>query len=173
MKIILVILLMYILGFFIFKINNVILFLSYAPLSVRLIQLAFKTGGWKGKDEIMKLLPGPTIEENQILPSKIQEKSKKKNIEILFFIKFYFLVITNPTNNHSKNFITLVFYIGGVTFTEIASLRWLTQQGSNSFFFFFFSLYRYMILLDQYGDMLIATTKLINGNSLLNTIFEI
>jgi hypothetical protein len=36
------------------------------------VQSAFKSGGWKGREEIARLLPGPTIEENQQLPAGVQ-----------------------------------------------------------------------------------------------------
>jgi len=103
---------------------------GYAPLSVRLIQCALKPGGWKMREDIMKLLPGPTIEETQPLPAAIQEKGA------------------------NRNKVTLVFMIGGVTFTELAALRWMSKQE------------------DQYGDIIVASTKIINGNSLLSSIME-
>jgi hypothetical protein len=57
----------------------------------------------------------------------------------------------NPTGGRSP--ITLVFFIGGVTFTEISALRWLAKQ-------------------QTYGDIIVGTTKLINGDSLLATFLE-
>jgi len=48
----------------------------------------------------------------------------------------------------------LVFFIGGLTYTEVAALRWMSKQEG------------------QYGDIIVATTKLINGNSLLNSVVE-
>jgi hypothetical protein len=44
-------------------------------------------------------------------------------------------------------------FIGGITFTEIAALRFLTKQ-------------------EGFGDIIIATTKLINGESIINTFLE-
>lgn len=48
-------------------------FSGYAPLSVRLVQCAIGRGangarsmnGWKGIEEVMKGLPGPTFEDTQ------------------------------------------------------------------------------------------------------------
>ncbi|XP_044738294.1 vacuolar protein sorting-associated protein 33A [Chrysoperla carnea] len=45
----------------------------------------------------------------------------------------------------------LIFYIGGCTFAEISALRFLTQQDDTNY------------------EFLIATTKLINGNSFINS----
>lgn len=48
--------------------------------------------------------------------------------------------------------IILVFFIGGCTFAEVSALRFLSQQGDNNV------------------EFLIATTKLINKNSFLESI---
>lgn len=42
---------------------------GYAPLSIRIIQTAFKPG-WKAKEETLRLLPGPVVEESQKTSSK-------------------------------------------------------------------------------------------------------
>jgi len=105
---------------------------GYAPLSIRIIQCAFKQGGWKGRDDLLKLLPGPTLEENQALPGGVQDK-----------------VFASAT----RNAVTLVFFIGGLTFTELSAIRWLSQQGGC-------------------GDIIVATTKLINGNSVISSLME-
>jgi len=98
---------------------------GYAPMSVRLIQQAFKPGGWKGINDVMKLVPGPTVEEVQALPHGVQANDKGAN----------------------QNPVTLVLFIGGVTFTELSALRWLSRQQG------------------QYGDIICATTNMVNGNS--------
>ena len=48
---------------------------------------------------------------------------------------------------------TLVFFIGGCTYTEISAIRFLHKQQGNQ-------------------DFVIATTKLINGSSLLKSLVE-
>jgi len=93
---------------------------GYAPLSVRVIQTALKNQ-WKQKEDVLRLLPGPSAEETQV---------------------------GNIVSDKARNPVTLVFFLGGVTFTEISALRWLSDQ-------------------ETYGDIIIATTKLINGNSFL------
>jgi len=98
---------------------------GYAPLSIRVVQSAFKLGGWRAKEESMKLIPGPTVEETQQLPGGVESSS--------------------------NNRVTLVFFIGGMTFTEISALRWLSR-------------------FDGVGDIICATTNMMNGNSFfLNT----
>eukprot|EP01102_Stenamoeba_stenopodia_P011988 TRINITY_DN372_c0_g1_i1.p1 TRINITY_DN372_c0_g1~~TRINITY_DN372_c0_g1_i1.p1 ORF type:complete len:619 (+),score=176.59 TRINITY_DN372_c0_g1_i1:181-2037(+) len=101
----------------------------YAPVSIRLVQYAFNPG-WKPLGDVIKELPGPAFEEIQQLPAGAQEAPGQRN----------------P--------VTLVFFIGGCTFTEISALRFLSQQEEGR------------------RDYVIATTKLINGDTLLQTLFE-
>jgi len=82
----------------------------------------------------LKLVPGPTVEETQVLPQGVYNAETK----------------TSAT----KKPVTLVFFIGGLTFTELAALRWVSQQEG------------------QYRDIVVATTKLINGNTLLASVME-
>eukprot|EP00026_Physarum_polycephalum_P005659 Phypoly_transcript_05694.p1 GENE.Phypoly_transcript_05694~~Phypoly_transcript_05694.p1 ORF type:complete len:610 (+),score=111.39 Phypoly_transcript_05694:24-1832(+) len=104
---------------------------GYAPLSIRLIQQAVRPGGWRAQDELVRALPGPAFEETQALPPGAVAGTGKDG---------------NP--------VTLVFFIGGVTFTEIAALR-------------------YMALAEQPNrDYIVATTKLINGDTLIESLIE-
>ena len=49
---------------------------------MRLIQTAFKPGGWKAKEDTLKLLPGPTVEEYQSSgASKLDNRGKFNLIE--------------------------------------------------------------------------------------------
>lgn len=46
-----------------------------------------------------------------------------------------------------------MFFIGGMTFTEVAAMRFLNQQSDGR-------------------DFLLATTKMINGDSFLDSMIE-
>lgn len=118
--------------------------ISYAPLSVRIIQAAFKAGGWKSKDDVMKLIPGPTVEEYQ--SSGGSRISQDKSIPS-FKLKTDFFEAKNEKMK------TLVFFVGGITYTEVAALRWMSQQE------------------EQYGDIIVATTNFINGDSFFSNVF--
>jgi len=101
---------------------------GYAPLSVRLVE---SRDQWKQMEEVLRLLPGPTIEKEQELPTTVREGK----------------------GSSSSGRVTLVYYLGGVTFTEIAAIRYLNQ-------------------IDENMDYIIATTKLINGDTLLSTLLS-
>ncbi|EDO44187.1 predicted protein [Nematostella vectensis] len=46
---------------------------GYAPLS-RYVNVAISPHGWRGLEEVLRLLPGPTIEERQPLPPGLQKR---------------------------------------------------------------------------------------------------
>ena len=71
--------------------------------------------------------------------------------------------------------VTLVFFIGGVTYTEIAALRYLSKKGisiGNSLVPTNSSLLSFFLVTENVGPTkyVIATTRIINGDTLLNTI---
>ncbi|XP_044631875.1 vacuolar protein sorting-associated protein 33A isoform X1 [Equus asinus] len=103
---------------------------GYAPLSVRLAQLLSRPG-WRSIEEVLRILPGPHFEERQPLPTGLQKKRQP-----------------------GENRITLIFFLGGVTFAEIAALRFLSQ------------------LEDGGTEYVIATTKLMNGASWIESLME-
>ncbi|XP_004276742.1 vacuolar protein sorting-associated protein 33A isoform X1 [Orcinus orca] len=103
---------------------------GYAPLSVRLAQLLSRPG-WRSIEEVLRILPGPHFEERQPLPTGLQKKRQP-----------------------GENRVTLIFFLGGVTFAEIAALRFLSQ------------------LEDGGTEYVIATTKLINGASWIELLME-
>lgn len=69
---------------------------GYAPLSVRLAEQLMRSGGWKHLQDVLGLLPGPTLDETP-----------------------------PPSFGSAANFTTdapsvvLVFFIGGCTFAEV------------------------------------------------------
>ncbi|NXF98305.1 VP33A protein, partial [Eubucco bourcierii] len=103
---------------------------GYAPLSVRLAQLLARPG-WRSIEEVLKILPGPHFEERQQLPTGLQKKRQQ-----------------------GENRVTLVFFLGGVTYAEIAALRFLSQMEDGG------------------TEYVIATTKLINGTSWIKSLME-
>jgi len=103
---------------------------GYAPISVRLAQRATEPGGWSKIQEAMQLLPGPApIEVEQELPNGV----------------------VSTQNVGSTGKVTLVFFLGGVTYTEISAIRYLSKQQEDR-------------------EYIVATTKLLNGDCLLEPL---
>lgn len=113
-------------------------FSGYAPLTVRLAQFLARPQGWRGLEEVLRLLPGPAVEEIQRLPPGLQKRA--------------------PTSTDSSmegpSKVTLIYFIGGCTHAEISALRFLARQDNSP------------------TDYLIATTKIINGKTLIESIME-
>ncbi|KAF4113737.1 vacuolar protein sorting-associated protein 33A [Onychostoma macrolepis] len=103
---------------------------GYAPLSVRLTQVLARPG-WRSIEEVLKILPGPHFEERQLVPTGLHKKRQ-------------------PGENRT----TLVFFLGGVTYAEIAALRFLSHME------------------DSGTEYIIATTKLINGTSWIKSLMD-
>ncbi|CAB4399332.1 unnamed protein product [Rhizophagus irregularis] len=90
--------------------------------------------GWKGHEEALKMLPGKTFDEVQKL---------------------------DDGAIHSKKFaqgqqprVTLIFFLGGCTYTEISAIRFMAQQDEGQ------------------REYVIATTQIVNGNSLLSSVMQ-
>ncbi|XP_076230818.1 vacuolar protein sorting-associated protein 33A [Calliopsis andreniformis] len=84
----------------------------YAPLSVRLAEQLVQPNGWQGLNDVMGLLPGPTISN---VPCNVVSSGRRNSI-------------TSEDSNSEPPKLVMVFFIGGCTFAEISALRFLSQQ---------------------------------------------
>lgn len=109
---------------------------GYAPLSIRLVQCILQkqyliamtrggntegtigtsstTNGWKGFDESVKHVRGATFDELQ----KGEDKAVKARALL---------------NGAGEKKTVLVVFLGGITFTEIAALRFIAKQEEGMF----------------------------------------
>ena len=94
-------------------------FSGLAPLSVRLVEMMMNQGGFNRIREQLKLLPGAVVSPDNEAEF-FKETQRQKRI--------------------------LVYFIGGITFAEIAALRFLNTLFPDKKF-------------------TVATTSIINGNS--------
>ncbi|KAF9942459.1 hypothetical protein BGZ67_001441 [Mortierella alpina] len=127
---------------------------GYAPLSVRLVQCVVQQGkggkpgaasgpggkssgsaggGWKGFENVLRMLPGRTFDETQRVEDGQPRSSKKMN---------------------GQPKISLVFFLGGCTFTEISATRFLASQEGGM------------------RDFVICTTQILNGNTLVDALVQ-
>lgn len=71
----------------------------YAPLSVRLAEQVTKNGGWKQLQDVLGLLPGPTLDESPSVPLT-QSNSDTPSVVLVFFIGgCTFAEVRNPTSD--------------------------------------------------------------------------
>ncbi|KIR34577.1 ATP-binding protein [Cryptococcus deuterogattii MMRL2647] len=123
---------------------------GYAPLSIRLVQCvtqknailsgpteevsgrrvlpkAHNISGWKGFEDVLAGIPGSTVD--------VRQKVERNRSDM-----------AGPSGEQFTT--TVVFFLGGCTYTEISALRWMSKQTTGRRF-------------------LVATTGIINGNSLI------
>jgi hypothetical protein len=145
---------------------------GYAPLSVRLLEVAAKTN-WKRMEDLWNYFPGQLFEVRQdvVFPSKNRASPPPDMITSqtpLSSTSNLPLGEAQPPAQ-SDNFdaedddefedekrkpICLVFFIGGVTYAEIAALRWLSAQPSHP------------------CEYVIASTCIVNPESFLTSLQE-
>ncbi|GLT93244.1 hypothetical protein SLE2022_110450 [Rubroshorea leprosula] len=115
-------------------------FSGYAPLSVRMIHHAVRSG-WRPMEAVWKLLPGPQMETKRgSVPSNQSFESLQG--------------ATIDKIADGRRSLVLVVFIGGVTFAEISALRFLSAQEGMAY------------------DVIIATTKIVNGHTLAETFLD-
>ncbi|KAL2227707.1 UNVERIFIED_CONTAM: Vacuolar protein-sorting-associated protein 33 [Sesamum indicum] len=117
-------------------------FSGYAPLSIRLVQQAIRSG-WRPIEEILRLLPGPHSEIKRLQMCVMQFSD---------LIKYCNLNYSRLADGRRS--LVLVVFIGGVTFAEISALRFLCSQEGMAY------------------DLIVGTTKIVNGQALTETFIE-
>ncbi|XP_076367418.1 vacuolar protein sorting-associated protein 33A isoform X2 [Tachypleus tridentatus] len=111
---------------------------GYAPLSVRLVQFLAQPG-WRAITDVLNQLLGPTVEEIQQIPVGLRKRRGSGS---------------SIQSNMEDPRVTLVFFLGGCTLSEISALRFLSQQD------------------DAAVEYIVATTKIINGGTFLQSLHE-
>lgn len=121
---------------------------GYAPLSVRLIQAACK--GWVNADDVLRELPGNLIDVVQVHPPEIYAEALKRPIPR--GLAWEDENGTFESNKERQKPVLLVYFIGGVTYMEIHSLRFLSQLPK----------FPYRIVC--------CTTAIVNGENMLRNL---
>lgn len=117
-------------------------FSGYAPLSIRLVQHAVRSG-WRPVEEILKLLPGPHSE------------SKRSGFASSSSLNHLPGAVPNVDKvGDGRRSLVLVVFIGGVTCAEISALRFLSAQEGMAY------------------DLIVGTTKIVTGHTLTETFIE-
>lgn len=122
---------------------------GYAPLTARLVEVA-ATIGWAGKDEALRELPGRLVDISQQHPPGDLTSAMKRNagpsLGALARSK------GGDAGAGGKKPVLLVYFVGGVTFMEIAALRLLSKRPSFPY------------------SIICCTTTVLSGRSLLQSL---
>lgn len=149
---------------------------GYAPLSIRLVQCILQkqyltsitrggsannaptavaggaSQGWRGFDEAVKHVRGATFDEIQ----KGEDKAVKARSLL--------------TGSGEKKTVFVVF-LGGITFTEIAALRFIAKKEEGTFIYSSFpSSYSFMCAARK--QIIICTTSIISGKRMMDAAIE-
>lgn len=103
---------------------------GYAPISARLVEEILKHGHWRGIDHVMSRLHGPRAEVHL----SENDRSAKEDNKV----------------KSKKKTVVVVAFVGGVTFLEIAALRWIAS---------FYPI-----------ELVVASTSIINGKMFISEL---
>mmetsp|Transcript_8739 Transcript_8739/g.12838 ORF Transcript_8739/g.12838 Transcript_8739/m.12838 type:complete len:273 (-) Transcript_8739:112-930(-) len=129
---------------------------GYAPISARIIQTAMK--GWSGKEEALRELPGRGIDVMQRSPPEDFATAIKQKVGSTLGV---WAAEGNGNNGSYSNGngggidekpVLLVYFVGGLTYAEIASIRYLSRRKS----------FPYRVVC--------CTTNIINGTSFMQSL---
>jgi len=121
---------------------------GYAPLTVRLLQSA--VSGWRvGREDVLREVPGRFFDIMQQYPPQDLESTLQQPIST--GSTYGSLAPTAPANGKRKP-VLMVLYVGGVTYMELAALRFLSRRASFPY------------------HIICVTTKIINGNTVLESL---
>jgi hypothetical protein len=149
---------------------------GYAPLSVRLVQCILQkqylssitrggnaangavasggaSHGWRGFDEVVKHVRGQTFDEMQ----KAEDKAVKARALL---------------NGSGEKKLVFVVFLGGITFTEIAALRFIAKKEEGMCHLFPVLLIGSNSQTADRKQIIICTTSIISGNKIMDVAIE-
>ena len=125
------------------------IYYQYAPISVRLIEkIVFQTTN--NIQDTMNILSGATFIDTQQVPMELKRHRHDSTTSMGSINKLNRQQQQQQQNMESK--VTLVVFIGGVTYGEIAALR---------------------VLANENHDFIIATTHFTNGSNLMKSLLDV
>jgi len=119
---------------------------GYAPLTVRMLQTSIK--GWAGREDILREIPCRLVDVTQQNPPEDLTTALRRPKGRSLGAAAEELVGTVS----SKKPVLMIMYVGGVTYMELAALRFLSKRASFPY------------------HIVCCTTKVINGSRVLQTL---
>lgn len=94
--------------------------------------------GWKGFEDVIASIPGETIDIVQKIPGS-PDGGIPATASMSTFIYIYILILSIRSEAYDilsvlpkdQTTTTVVFFLGGCTYTEIAALRWVSRQNKG------------------------------------------
>lgn len=90
--------------------------------------------GWKGFEDVVATIPGEMFDIVQRRPSEVAIPVVSLREFLVFCAdKTVQLIGLHTVHPREKSTTTVVFFLGGCTYTEIAALRWVGRQNKGTF----------------------------------------
>jgi hypothetical protein len=112
---------------------------GYAPLTARLVQSTLNRSGmftgWKGTEDVLKYLPGKTFEDTQRGDDAGRGRRRSSYLHLsafLFEMEMAYSHFSGALTPEQPP-VTLVCFLGGCTYTEIAALRFISQKQKGGY----------------------------------------
>merc|ERR1712228_1075900 len=139
--------------------------MGYAPLSARLVEAATRNNGWRAIQSELKELKGKCYPNESMLAAAVNEKKKENEKESKsesnIFSNLLYKKETNKkqdaqqkSNAMSTHKTVLVFFVGGVTYSEISAIRMLESRPNTPWKF------------------IIASTNITSGDDIINAFID-
>jgi hypothetical protein len=124
---------------------------SLSPMNIFDCACPSEFNAWSGMEDLLKLLPGPTLDECITTASDMPGGDTNTHVQL--------------RHGEQKQKYTVVFFVGGCTFTEISALRFLSNGSMLA-----------SVSNEQESNInrryLIATTGILNGNALMDSLLS-
>ena len=111
----------------------------------KVLPQAHSITGWRGFEDVVGGIPGATVDVKQKSESGVPERRESPGAQEVSQVTSLQIALADKTVT------TVVFFLGGCTFAEIAALRWMSKQTKGRRF-------------------LVATTGIVNGSTLLESL---
>jgi vacuolar protein sorting-associated protein 33A len=130
--------------------------------------------GWKGFEDVLSAMPGQTFD---IIPKGVAQDAVTHSVAVMrkslsphlsnAFIHSLSNSLVRPPDQSTT---TVVFFLGGCTYTELAALRWVARQNRGEFVETMCFIYLHSYAADVGRKFLIATTGMVSGASIMESI---
>ena len=126
--------------------------------------------GWSGYEETLKLLPGEVFDDVQ--PIEAGHENRTSCFYTLDTSSDADRLVKLSGQSLERTTTTLVFFLGGCTYTELSALRLMSQRSKGEHWNSCNRFSKPLIILNNIAGrrFLAATTGMINGTTLLDSL---
>ena len=136
--------------------------------------------GWKGFEDAVKSVPGATadkIQHGTTASNEVDTRTTSLGRKQPFYLSLLIFDVNMRSSPAAvpvtgRQTTTMVFFLGGCTFTEIAALRWLNTQMKGRVRYANIPSICTILMCLTGRKILVGTTGIINGSKLLDSLVD-